>query len=110
MATGNVIRVEQRIPDYSKWFVLGNVSSGGSTTVTLPTTGTYLICTAHNSTSGTNTIWLVRGSAGSGSGVWLMGTGNGASSNITATNLGNRQIKFQSSSGGANLYAIQIGG
>ena len=103
MATGKIEKI-------GKWFILGNLSGGGNTTVTLPiTNGTYLACTGHNASNATNTIWILRGTANAGAGAWLMGVGNGATSAITVTNLGDGQFKFESSSGSTNIYACYIG-
>ena len=94
------------------WIELGGV---GPTEVvyTMPRDGTFLCVTGHNATYSLNTLWILRTGAAAGGGVWLIGAGGtpttpGTQSTVTITNMGDRQFKFKTDGGTANVYIVKL--
>lgn len=79
---------------------LGDAPNNTATDFNLPTSGTYIVVTGHNSTAGVNSIWIVRTG---GNTAFNMGGG----SNITMT-CSNTTITVTSSSGLANVWGILL--
>ena len=79
---------------------LGNASTGGAA-FTLPSAGTYLLVTGHNSTAGLNGIHIVRTSSNTAFKV-------AGAANITVAVSGTT-VTVKTSSGTANVYAVKLG-
>lgn len=79
---------------------LGSASTGG-TAFTLPSAGTYLLVTGHNSTAGLNGIHIVRTSGNTAFKV-------AGAANITVTVSGTRLI-VKTNGGTVNVYAVKLG-
>ena len=79
---------------------LGNASTGGAA-FTLPSAGTYLLVTGHNSTAGLNGIHIVRTSGNTAFKV-------AGAANITVTVSGTRLL-VKTNGGTANVYAVKLG-
>ena len=79
---------------------LGNASAGGAA-FTLPSAGTYLLITGHNSTAGLNGIHIVRTSGNTAFKV-------AGAANITVTVSGTI-VTVKTSSGTVNVYAVKLG-
>ena len=79
---------------------LGNASTGGAA-FTLPSAGTYLLVTGHNSTAGLNGIHIVRTSGNTAYKV-------AGAANITVAVSGTT-VTVKTSSGTANVYAVKLG-
>ena len=79
---------------------LGNASTGGAA-FTLPSAGTYLLITSHNSTAGLNGIHIVRTSGNTAFKV-------AGAANITVTVSGTRLL-VKTNGGTVNVYAVKLG-
>ena len=79
---------------------LGSASTGGAT-FTLPSDGTYLLVTGHNSTAGLNGIHIVRTSGNAAFKV-------AGAANITVTVSGTRLL-VKTNGGTVNVYAVKLG-
>ena len=79
---------------------LGSASTGGAA-FTLPSAGTYLLITGHNSTAGLNGIHIVRTSGNAAFKV-------AGAANITVTVSGTRLL-VKTNGGTANVYAVKLG-
>ena len=79
---------------------LGNASTGGAA-FTLPSAGTYLLITGHNSTAGLNGIHIVRTSGNTAFKV-------AGAANITVTVSGTRLL-VKTNGGTATVYAVKLG-
>lgn len=79
---------------------LGSASTGGAA-FTLPSAGTYLLVTGHNSTAGLNGIHIVRTSGNTAFKV-------AGAANITVTVSGTRLI-VKAGGGTVNVYAVKLG-
>lgn len=79
---------------------LGSASTGGAA-FTLPSAGTYLLVTGHNSTAGLNGIHIVRTSGNTAFKV-------AGAANITVTVSGTRLL-VKTNGGTANVYAVKLG-
>ena len=79
---------------------LGNASTGGAA-FTLPSAGTYLLVTGHNSTAGLNGIHIVRTSGNTAFKV-------AGAANITVTVSGTRLL-VKTNGGTATVYAVKLG-
>lgn len=79
---------------------LGSASTGGAA-FTLPSAGTYLLITGHNSTAGLNGIHIVRTSGNAAFKV-------AGAANITVAVSGTI-VTVKTSSGTANVYAVKLG-
>ena len=79
---------------------LGSASTGGAA-FTLPSAGTYLLITGHNSTAGLNGIHIVRTSGNAAFKV-------AGAANITVTVSGTRLL-VKTNGGTVNVYAVKLG-
>ena len=79
---------------------LGSASTGGAA-FTLPSAGTYLLITGHNSTAGLNGIHIVRTSGNTAFKV-------AGAANITVT-VSDTRLLVKTGGGTANVYAVKLG-
>lgn len=92
---------------------LGSFNTTGAT-ITLPSAGTWLIITGHNSTASLNTVWIVRTGGNKVFGLAAAGTGIAGISGYTMC--GTVGMKCSGTSltgitvaGGVNVYGIKLG-
>lgn len=79
---------------------LGNASTGGAA-FTLPSAGTYLLITGHNSAAGLNGIHIVRTSGNTAFKV-------AGAANITVT-VSDTRLLVKTNGGTVNVYAVKLG-
>ena len=92
---------------------LGSFNATASS-VTLPSSGTWLIITGHNSTSSLNTMWIVRTSGNSVFGLASAGTGSAGISGYTmcgtvGLKCSGTTLTGQTVAGSVNVYGIRLG-
>ncbi len=90
--------IENLAPSYAQ----GGVVPDEGLEITVPSKGTYLLVTGHNSTPSLNTQWIVR--TGGNTAFKIAGTGTMVSVKVT----GNNKILIKTTSGHPNVYVSRL--